>query len=333
MTTTVRVLGALLVSVYVAGSAVAEEKIAKPTSFEQALESARPIKNVAGLFDPLFESCNDSDELMARQCRIVRDWQLTVSRNERFVSVGDWASLNWAPYSPAEKQISLEVQGCLACEKPLPIGGKPRYLTSRQPKAINKAGKATGVELGFHGVPVAADEAAEWEKSVARRLRVQYVYKLGAPWKVGTAEGATFQSIAYRVFDPCTGEVFAAEPPSSTPAPIMPDRATCPASTDGKPGADDEPTTDTLSRTQIERALAGVKQRVSDCYQEWGFSTPVTIKLIVAGTGTVLGTQVLSPHTKSDVGLCVRSALRGVTLPKFNGDRLTITYPFGRPTK
>ena len=38
-------------------------------------------------------------------------------------------------------------------------------------------------------LPVAADEAVNWEKQVARRLRVQYVYKVGTPWKVAGAEG------------------------------------------------------------------------------------------------------------------------------------------------
>lgn len=317
------------------GAARAEEKAAnilKPSSFEQALQDAKPVKDVAGLFDPVFDECKDTDELLARQCRIVRDWQLSVLRGEKFVSVGDWASLAWTPYSPAEKQISLEVQGCLACEKPVSVQGRPRYLTSRTPKAINKSGKATGVELGFQGVPVAAEDAKDWEQNVARRLRVQYVYKVGQPWKLATGgEGASFASIAYRVFDPCTGEVYAADPPSSTTAPIMPDRATCPASTDGKDV--EEPTTDTLSKTQVERALRQVKGRVADCYREWGFTTPVVVKFVVAGSGTVLGSQIQAPHHKTDVGLCVRSALRGIVMPKFNGDRLNIMYPFGRPTK
>ena len=323
-------LGAALAGLLAPASAAAEEKAAKPTSFEQALEQARPVKDLAGLFDPIFDECKEQDELLARQCRIVRDWQLTVLRNEKVVSVGDWSALAWSPYSPSEKQVSLEVQGCLSCDKAVLLYGKPRYLTSRVPKAI-KNGRATGIELGFHGVPVAAAEAAEWEKIVARRLRVQYVYKVGQPWKVGAAEGATFHSIAYRVFDPCTGEVVAADPPSSTQAPVMTDRATCPASTD-KP-AEDETVTDTLSRTQVERAISVVKKRVADCYTEWGYTTPVTVKLVVAGTGTVLGTQILPPHDKSDVGLCVRSAMRGIVMPKFNGDRLNITYPFGRPAK
>lgn len=224
----------LMTSTSVAYAAETKAAPAKgPASFEEAASSAHAVKNVAGLFDPLFDECKDGDELAQRQCRIVRDWQLSMNRNERYLSVGDWGSLVWSPYSPAEKQVSLEVQGCLQCEKPVQIAGKPRYVTSRPPKSV-KGGKAVGVELGYHDVPVAADEAKQWEAEVARRLRVQYVYRIGPVWKTAQAEGATFVPIAYRVFDPCTGKVVASSPPSSSDAPVITDGVVCPAAVDKK---------------------------------------------------------------------------------------------------
>ena len=55
------------------------DKAARATSFEQAVDQARPVKNIAGLFDPLFEECKEGDELVARQCRDRKSTRLNSS--------------------------------------------------------------------------------------------------------------------------------------------------------------------------------------------------------------------------------------------------------------
>ncbi len=309
----------------------------KAATFEDALADAEPAGDLAQLFGPLFADCKREDELSTRQCSSVRDWLAEKLHGGTYWAVGDESALSWAPYDPSEKKQELDVQGCLACGQPLPIEGKLRFVTTRVPKAI-KAGHAVGLDVGFPSVAQPNEKtAAEWQKKMAPRLRVEFVFRVGPVWKSGAGdkafEGVTFVPLAYRVFDRCSGRVVASDPPSSSvtvnDAPALRD-ASCPEeiSEAEQRKREDALLPAQLSPKQINLVMAPIKERVHDCYAEFEVSGTATVKLVVDRDGSIETMNVLAPFDKTPTGYCISTALKGTSFPHFRGDKMIITYPF-----
>lgn len=304
----------------------------KPQSFEAALESATfaggPAE-LARLVDPLFADCKRDDDVAQRSCTNVRDFLVQKLRAEVYWAVGDEAALVWAPYDPSEKKVQLEVHGCLACVRPLDVDGKPRFVTTRVPKAI-KQGRAVGLDVGFHEVAQPDEKAAAaFQEKMKGRLRVQFVFRVGPVWRSGGFEGVTFVPIAHRVFDRCTGKVLASEPPSAADAQPMRDD-TCPEelSEEAQRKAAWEARPVQLTPKQINATMAKVKSKIADCGQTFDVSGTATVKLLVDQEGRIEQLDVLAPYDKAPVGYCVRAAMKGLTFPPFKGEKMTIPYPF-----
>jgi hypothetical protein len=312
-----------------AGSARAE----KPATFEQAMESAQPAGELSQLLEPLFAECKSDDDLEARQCASVRDWHVEQLKASTFWSLGDESALSWEPYDPVEKKQELTVQGCLACGKPITIEGKPRFVTTRVPKAI-KAGHAVGLDVGFPSLEQPDSKTAEaFKKSMEPRLRVQFAWKLGPLWKSGGFDGVTFVPVGYRVFDKCSGKIVASDPPSSAPtvndAQAMRD-ASCPEelSDAEKRRREEAALPEQLTPKMINQAMATVREKVLDCGSEFEQTGTATVKLVVEHDGSMEIAGISAPIDKTPAGYCIRTALKGTVFPRFRGEKMIISYPF-----
>ena len=298
-------------------------------NFEAALGEATPVPDLTRFFDPLFADCTRDDELQARQCSSIREWLVDKMKGETFSAVGDESALAWAPYDPSEKKLELDVQGCLACGRPLSIDGKPRFATTRVPKAI-KAGHAVGLDLGFHDVTMKDEkEAAAWQKKMEPRLRVQFVFRVGPVWKSGTFEGVTFVPVAHRVFDKCNGKVVASDPPSAKDAQPIPDDS-CPEelTPEQEKARDRAALPLQLTPKQINGALAAAREKVHDCYTEFEVAGTATVHLVVLGDGNIDALAILPPFDKTPTGYCIRASLKGTQFPHFRGEKMIVNYPF-----
>jgi hypothetical protein len=313
-------------------------------TFEDLLKSARPIRSGAELervLDPLFAECAHDSDLDARQCAGVQQFLAAELRGETLVAAGDSAALSWSPYDPSSKHVELDVQGCIACAHPIPIGNKERFVTTRVPKAI-KGGKATGLDVAFHEVAFPDPKtAARWEKQFAPRLRVQFIFKIGPLWKSGTAgqtyEGVSFVPIAHRIYDACNGQVAISDPPSQAPVPVSREEVAalkCPSAIEDlspeerRNREEWEALPNQLSRQDVERAMAPIQQKVHDCYVEFEERGMVTARMTVDGAGKVDEVTVLAPFDKTPTGYCVKTAIRSAEMPRFRGDKMQITFPF-----
>ena len=303
----------------------------KAATFEEAMANAQPVADLKDLFGPLFADCKRDDELEARQCAAVRDWLVASHREQTWVALGDEAALSFNPYDASEKKLEMEISGCIACGKPLRFDGddKMHFVTTRVPKAI-KAGRAVGLEVGFDDVSLADEKTAEaWEKKMAPRLRVQFVFKLGAAWKSGAFDGFTFVPVAHRIIDKCNGKVIASDPPSTADAQPMPD-ATCPVELTPaqKRALEDANLPDQLNTIQINQAMSTMRSRVHDCYNEFEVEGTAVVRLVVTGDGKLESVLIQPPFDKTPTGYCLRTALKSLTLPRFKGEKMVITYPF-----
>jgi hypothetical protein len=263
---------------------------------------------------------------------VVRDLFAEQLHAGSFVALGDGSALSWTPWSTAEKQLGLEVEGCLACGHPIAIAGRPRFVTTRVPKAI-KAGKAVGLEVGFYNVPLPSQPiAARFARETIPRLRVQFVFRVGPTWVSGqgqtTFEGVTFVPVAHRVFDRCTGEVLGSDPPSHKPAEAMRD-ASCPPLESELRERELRDLPDQLSRIDVVRSMRSIESKVRDCLVEFEVSGAATVQVVVDG-GKVESLTVLPPHEKSPAGYCIKNAAEGLSFPRFRGEKMTLTYPFIR---
>jgi hypothetical protein len=307
-------------------------------SFEEAAAEEEAVADLGALVEPLFADCKRDDELATRQCASIRDWSIERAHEKTFWAVSDASAIEWAPFDSSEKKLELQINGCLACGKPLILDGKPRFVSTRVPKAI-KGGHAVGLDVGFLGVAQPDEKAAaEFKKKYQNRLRVQFVFKLGSMWSSGGDkgfQGVSFQPIAYRVFDRCTGKVFASEPPTSdekgaVAASQIARDATCPVElTDEQQRAKEwAERPEQLSPRQINVTLSPVKDRVHDCYSEFQVAGTASVKMMVDQEGKIETLDLASPWDKTPTGYCIRTALKGVTFPRFKGEKMTISYPF-----
>jgi hypothetical protein len=301
----------------------------KAASFEDAIAEAQPAGDLAQLVEPFFAECKGDDDFDTRRCNEVRDWLKTRAQSETFWAVGDEAAIAWQPWDPTEKKLGLEISGCLACGKPITLDGKMRFVTTRVPKAI-KNGHAVGLEVGFQDVPFKTSvEAAAFQKKMQPRLRVQFVFKLGASWKSGSFEGVTFTPTAYRVFDKCSGRVVASDPPSQSPTALVikegcPDELT----PEQQRAREEAALPDQLAPEQINGALKPVKARIHDCFAEFQKSGTATLHMVIERDGKLSEMKLQPPFAKTDAGYCIEAAVRGTTFPRFKGDKMVIDYPF-----
>jgi hypothetical protein len=306
----------------------AEAKSA-PASFEAALAEAQPVADLGEMLQPLFAECRDEDDLGARQCAGIRDAMLEEMGRRTFVAVGDEAAIAFAPFEEMEDKLEFEVHGCIACKKPLALEGKPRYFTSRAPKAI-KGGKVVGVDLAYYDLPFSdAKQAETWIKQNRGRLRVQFVFRVGAPWKSAAGEGVSFVPVAHRVFDRCTGDVIASDPPSSEKAEPMRD-STCPVilSDEEKKAQEEAALPEQLSRADINRALTPMRDKARACYREYEEAGTAMARIEIAPAGSIDSAIILPPFGDTPSGHCLRAALRTIRFPRFKGDKMVIQYPF-----
>jgi hypothetical protein len=321
-------------------------------SFDELLTEAVPVTDLAQLVDPLFDTCPSGDSLEARQCQGARAFLEARVRGKTYVAFGDAASVSVSPYDVAMKQVDIDVQGCLACLRPLKLGdGKggeaARFVTTKPPRAI-KAGKAIGVEVATQQVAMwTAEREQNWrkqEKKIIPRLRTQFIFKLGSAWSSGSFSGVSFVPLAYRVVDVCTGEVITTSP--ALPKEAKQGKATMPialASGDNlrcpAPGedltAEERAARDelarlpaTLSRDAIAQGMASVQERVHDCRVEFEETGTVNVRLVVDGpTGKVKDAQVLPPFDKTPAGLCVKAALKSLRFARTRNDNQEVKLP------
>ncbi len=306
------------------GASAFADDTKEPKSFEAALETAEPAGDLVDRLDPLFADCKRDDDLEARQCAAVRDLALEKLKNGTFVALGDESSLTWTPWTSGEKQLGLELNGCLACGKPIQLGDKPRFVTTRVPKSI-KNGKVAGLDLGFYGVTLPDQQtAARFVKQTLPKLTTQFVFRVGPVWKSGGSfEGVTFVPVAQRIFDRCTGKVYASEPPSTRPAAPIADKL-CPA----KAPVVDETAPEQLSREQVVGTMRALDGKIHSCYLANKKEGTVTVRIILDGTSGIEGLTVGAPWDGTPTGECVRKAVAAAPFGRFTGEKMTIIYPF-----
>ena len=83
-----------------------------------------------------------------------------------------------------------------------------------------------------------------------------------------------------------------------------------------------------LERADVTDGLAAVADAVQRCAAVDGTRGTVTVKFVVGPDGQVRSSSATGEHARSKTGACVASAVTRARFPRFEGDPVTINYPF-----
>ena len=313
------------------GVAFSEGKAASFDELIAATEGAsvERVRDPGALLEPLYSECSSDarevGELAQRQCEVVRAWHIERLRARRFLATGDGDSITSSPFDGAQKAIPLTITGCIACAVPPAIAGAPRLIVTRPPRGIED-GSFTGIDEG--SAELSAPDAVSARKILARRLprlRVDYVFTAPATFD----KGVRVQLLGWRLYDRCSGEVLAAEPPPVVKK--LAGDASCPVE-----GPSEEEVAaarayaalpETLSHKDLARALSTAAAGVAECASTFDLKGTAIVKLVIHGDGEAY-LKLQPPFDTGEANMCLRAALKNVRFPKFKAAEMKAEYPF-----
>ncbi len=85
---------------------------------------------------------------------------------------------------------------------------------------------------------------------------------------------------------------------------------------------------ETLSRSDIQKGMRGIKGKVQGCYDRFKVPGLASVKVTIGRKGRVSNTKVKGVFAGTPTGSCVKKAAGGARFPKFKGTPFSITYPF-----
>lgn len=323
------VLGALLV----AGAARADEA-GKETFEAQATGATRlDREGLTGLVWAVTATCDGGDELAERQCRAVQAARRRAVAGKRFVVAADAAALTVGAFDGKTQSVPLTLSGCVACVEPIAVDGKPYYVVSKKAAPTFTGAVAKAATIHETDRTFANEEAATaWRTGVVPRLRTELVVDVAADGGVWTRDGKhglAVDVVAYRVYDPCEGEVVAAHPRSEKAAV---DRAACGDAVvegDAAPAkaAPVEAIPDALSADQIKAAMQPVRGAAEQCFAKYGVAGDAKLKVTVAADGSVVAVEVKGDFAGTPTGACIEQAAKAVAFPRTKKSRQSFSYP------
>jgi predicted Zn finger-like uncharacterized protein len=85
---------------------------------------------------------------------------------------------------------------------------------------------------------------------------------------------------------------------------------------------------ETLSRSQIQSGMSGIRPRVQACNAQYRVPGTVTVALTISRAGRIQTANVTGRFAGTPTGQCVEKAVKSATFPKFSGAPVSIDYPF-----
>jgi hypothetical protein len=85
---------------------------------------------------------------------------------------------------------------------------------------------------------------------------------------------------------------------------------------------------DSLSRTDIQSGMSGVRGRVMACNDEYKVPGTLIAKITITGGGDVSSARVEGKFAGTPSGSCVERAVKNARFKKWKGPSVVVTYPF-----
>lgn len=315
---TLHALG-LALAVVVATSAPAHAE----DTFEQKAQGAVLAKHLDDVVWALTAPCDKGDDLQQRQCRLIRDARAQQLAGATLLVEADPGAFVVGAWNPGPRSLTQQVTACIRCGG-VTIDGRTWYVTGSPAKL---EGSKISAALLFDTPRPFTDEARakKWRESVAN-ARTQFVVKVPDKrrWLVGGRDGLLFDVVAWRVIQPCSGEVLLA---SVSSGPVAPDKATCSAPGGGPP----EVVVAELTRDMVRNALKPVVQGARACYAKYQLAGTARLELGIAGDGSVATYMQKGDFKGTPMGQCIDAAVANLAFPPSQRPLTTIGYPIVLP--
>ena len=335
-------------------------------TFESVASSATRTTDVPTLLAPFVERCEqEKREIDRSRCAVSQAYLRRVLPGRAFsMVVDDPAAIAVSDYDAGVKGYRLILSGCVACAKPVAVGGSEagsgtRHLITvgvprKDVDSLSSAVEVTRGVVGFESLV----EAKRWMAQVRPALRAELVFRPASnEWTFGSQHGYALELLAGRIYNRCTGEIVLSKPPSTgvgdRPAPgherddpaCAPPRPASgrPAAPSGSPaapsgapaggagtsqGAGDDHLPTELDKSAIAESMGQIRAQVFACYQKFQVPGNVQLSYEVASNGTVQSLRLGGPLDGTPTGACVLEAGKNARFPRFQAATQKFTYPF-----
>jgi hypothetical protein len=329
------------------------------STFEDVLGKAELLEDLQTLLIAPTGGCDDAPSPIERaRCEGTRAFLRRTLPGRSYWTLGDDPLvLRVGDYDPDVKGYRVSVAGCLACSKPLGLGGPgpagQRFVTLRTPAAPAAASDAAATAAGAVATaprtPLDAlrgavelnrstvgfdteSEAQSWWADASGNLQVQFVFQpTVTEWTAPAGRGVSLPLLGFRVFNRCTREVLVSRPPSTNDvemavAPDCLERNQASRNRRGQPAETE--LEESLSARDLSAAMAAIRPQVAACYSRYQVPGRALLDYVVASNGTVQSVRLSGIFTGTPTGACVMEAARGARFPKFATVRQQFSYPF-----
>lgn len=311
--------------------------------YQQVCAQATRVDGVEAIAALLFTAtvaCDkETDDLARRQCVGIRDARTKAVAGETFVLYSDAASVQVGDYNEKKQGAPIALHGCIACAKPLDVAGQPRYVTTRGAVTV-EGGALVGPKVHEVLRPfVNKTLFRKWKEIVLPRLRTELIVRMPerpTAWQEDEAQGFAFELIGFRVYDPCDGQMIAANPASDAE---KADRKNCKGglvgSEEPKVAIPVEPVVEAprvpekLSPSAVKRSMQQIAPAVNACFAIYGVPGKADVSFEIGSDGKVRRVALSSEDFEdTPTGTCILDAVKSAEFPEFLAPSMTVNYPF-----
>ena len=309
-----------------------------------AKESVK-VNNLKSILLPFVATCSDKKTHFSKLfCTALNERLKAQHQTKTYVATMEASEAGplVATFAARPKpHVSLTFRGCLTCDGPMldREGGdvsKGRFFMVKAPKDIRvKRGK---IPYDLVGIDVASLKADLPSKTKAKTFRqdiypflridvhfrpVAGVSKVGRRFKYGVLN---FQLAGYRIYDRCSGEVYASSPKMEGKFPVDKTDMTCPQN---RPKEDKGPKLPaTLPQTKVKALMELVAHDIKSCYERFGKSGDVPTDVVVNKSGKIKSVKVVGKLAGTPTAACIERLVKNVTFPEFRGQDAKLQWPF-----
>lgn len=299
-------------------------------TFERKANAAIPVKSFEDVVWALTAPCDKGDELHDRQCRLIRDARAEQVTSKTLLVDADASAFVAGPWNPAKRSVPLVLTACIRCGG-VAVDDRRWHLTG---SVAHMEGTKLAAASLYDNARAFPDEARAktWLAGV-KSVRTQMVLKVPDKrrWLVGGKDGLLFEVLAWRVVQPCTGEVVISSLPSG---PVEPDRTACSAASraPSKKAAASEPeVVPMLTHAMVRAAMKPVVQGARACYTKYKAKGKARLELAILADGSVDTYTQSGDFKGTPTGLCIDAAMLSVGFPPSQRPVTTVGYPIVLP--
>ena len=299
-------------------------------TFERKANAAVPVNSFEDVVWALTAPCDKGDELHQRQCRLIRDTRAKQLTGATLLVDAEPGAFVAGPWNPAKRSVPLVLEACIRCGG-VQVDGRTWHLTGST--AHMNGTKLSAAALYDNARPFPDEARAKKWIAGVKAARTQMVLKVPDKrrWLVGGNDGLLFEVLAWRVVQPCTGEVVISSLPSG---PAEKDRAACsaaaqPAAT--QPAASEPAVVPMLTKEMVRAAMKPVVQGARACYAKYKAAGKARLELAIRADGSLDAYTQSGDFKGTPTGLCIDAAMLSVAFPPSQRPVTTVGYPIVLP--